>query len=219
MMKIIFWTVLVLGGSYWGFLKYPGVLFKHSVEHRGFVLLSANPFDKPGFEYLDKAIERLETSPLYSPSRKFKVYLAGPGFLYHLMTPFCGDSRGCSYSLMDDRIVLPVTDIASAGTPVLVKQAIYDLVQEKNTPLNYHFLKDWKMEGYAESVGGESLGYAASAVCGNDDVPEDFRELLEKRLVVEILMSDDKIGFMALLDANYAYGHALDRMMLRHCGK
>ncbi|KAF0124608.1 MAG: hypothetical protein FD189_2427 [Elusimicrobia bacterium] len=218
-MKTVFWIVLVLGGSYWGFLKYPGVLFKHSVEHKGFVLMSANPVDKPGFEYLDKAIERLETSPLYSPSRKFKVYLAGPGFLYSMMTPFCGDGLGCSYSLMDDRVVLPVADIASAGTPVLVRQAIYDLVQEKKTPVKYHFLKAWKLEGYAESVGGESVGYAASAVCGNDDVPEDFRERLEKKLVVEILMSDDKINFMALLDANYAYDHAKARMMLRHCGK
>jgi hypothetical protein len=218
-MKTIFWTVLVLGGSYWGFLKYPGVLFKHSAEHKGFVLMSPKPIDKPGLEYIDKAVERLEASQIYSPSRKFKVYLAGPGALYRLMTPFCGDAAGCSYSLMDDRIVLPVDDIASAGTPVLVRQAVYDLVQEQKTPLQYQFLKDWKMEGYAESVGGETVGYAASAVCGNDDVPEDFRKKLEKRLVVEILMSDDKIGFMALLDANYSYEHALDRMMLRHCGK
>ncbi|MDQ7773931.1 MAG: hypothetical protein RDU13_10445 [Elusimicrobiales bacterium] len=218
-MKTAFWGLLVLFGSYWGFLKYPDFIFKHSVEHRDFVLLSPEPAGKPGIEVMDKAIERLETSPLYSPGRKFKVYLAGPGFLYRLMTPFCGDRLGCSYSLIDDRIVLPVNDIASAGTPVLVRQALYDLVQEKMQPLEYQFLKDWKLEGYAESVGGESVGYASSAVCGNDDVPEDFRERLEKRLVVEILMSDDKIGFMALLDANYSYEHARSRMMLRHCGK
>lgn len=218
-MKIVFWGLLALSGSYWGLLKYPDFLFKHSVEHGSFVLLSAEPSGKPGGEVLDKAMERLETSPLYSPGRKFRVYLAGPGFLYRLMTPFCGDGQGCSYSLLDDRIVLPVTEIASAGTPVLVRQALYDLVQAKLPPLEYHFLKDWKLEGYAESVGGESVGYVPSAVCGGDDVPEDFRERLEKRLVVEILMSDEKIGFMALLDANYSYEHAKARVMQRHCGK
>lgn len=219
MIKTAFWAILVLSGAYWGFLKYPGLLFKHSAEHRNFVLRSASPMEKPAAELLDKVIERLESSQVYSPDRKFEVYLAGPGFLYTLMTPFCGDDKGCTYSLIADRIVLPVSDPADSGAPVLVRQAIYDLVQEKMPPLEYHFLKDWKMEGYAESVGGESVGYAASAVCGNDDVPEDFRLKLEKRLVVEILMSDDRIGFMALLDANYAYDHAQKRMMLRHCGK
>lgn len=219
MKKTVFWIVLILSGSYWGFLKYPGFLFKHSAEHRGFVLSSPKPMDKPGIEYLDKAIESLETSPLYSSSRKFEIYLAGPGFLYSLMTPLCGDSLGCSYSLIDDRIVLPVSHVSEAGTAILVRQAVYDLVQEQMEPLQYLFVKDWKVEGYAESIGGETLGYAASAVCGDADVPEDFRKKLEKRLVVEILMSDDKIGFMALLDANYAYDHALKRMMLRHCGK
>lgn len=219
MTKTVLWILLALSGAYWGFLKYPGFLFKHSVEHRGFVLMSAKPLENTGVDYLEKAVEHLETSPLYSPSRKFEVYLTGPGFMYTLMTPFCGDSLGCSYSLIDDRIVLPVSEIADAGVSILVRQAIYDLVQEQMEPLQYLFLKDWKMEGYAESVGGETLGYAASAVCGNDDVSEDFRQKLEKRLVVELLMSDDKIGFMSLLDANYSYEHALKRTMLRHCGK
>lgn len=215
--KKIFWLLVVLAGAYCALLYSPGFLFKHSVEHRGFHLRSAEPLEKPYGELLDKVAERLEASRLYPPDRKFKIYLAGPGALYALLTPFCGDGKGCTYGMLDDRIVLPFRTPEEAGLPLLVRQTLYDLLQEKLRPLEYAFLKDWKLEGYAESVGGESVGYTPSAVCVKDDVPEDFRLLLEKRLVVELLMTDEKIGIMALLKGPYAYEPARDRMTQRYC--
>jgi hypothetical protein len=217
--KIVFWLLAALAGGYCALLYYPDPLFKHSAEHHGFLLRSAAPLEKPAGEILGKVIERLEATRLYSPDREFKVYLAGPGALYALLTPFCGDGKGCTYGMIDDRIVLPVGTPEEAGVPLLVRQTLYDLLQEKLRPLEYAFLKDWKLEGYAESVGGESVGYTPSAVCGKDDVPEDFRLLLEKRLVVELLMTDEKLGIMALLKGPYAYEPARDRMTRRYCAE
>jgi hypothetical protein len=101
---------------------------------------------------------------------------------------------------------------------VVTRELVTAQIKNKMGDLNYFFLDDWKTEGYAEHIAGETEGRDPNDICRENAANDPFLRRLEYRLIVELVRSEDMLGYPVLMKENYSFEGVEKRVKKRYCG-
>ncbi|OGR41647.1 MAG: hypothetical protein A2X35_12275 [Elusimicrobia bacterium GWA2_61_42] len=233
MKKIILLLVLAAAGGYWLILSKPALYYKDALEYKNFTLRGRGtlPAEPAPALALDRALEKLLASELYSPDAKFDIYLAGsPGQLrffapfapgnYARVSPVSGGIFLASADFAEDRArTAPEAVEYRALSKVITSAAVRELARRQMKPLAYLSVKDWKFTGYGDRISGGAGDFTVADTCAQASEEGSALREYEYGLAVDLFMQEEKGTFRDLLNRNYSYEGAERQLKKRHCGK
>jgi hypothetical protein len=153
-------------------IRHPEPLFPYHAATGNLSLYSDTPFDaQDGIALLEETQSRLQTSPIYDPSRRYRVFVCNNTrhcSLFFLPAP---SARGLAYlgsaavflcdgDIQHNRIRLPDGTLQTNG-PNLAYYAAHEIThvatEAVTGPIDYLLLPNWIREGYADYVARGSL--------------------------------------------------------------
>ena len=229
-MKKIIWLIVVAAvGGYGLLLTRPGLYYGKSLEYKNFTLRSRGALPEGTEAVLDRVYEKLLVSELFSPDKKFDLYLPGGRSEFLIFTPLqYGDyARVNPYN---GAIFIAAADFAadrartvpgSAEYQMLsaeiTKAAARELVRRSVKPLQYLTMSDWKLLGYSELLSGGSGTFTLADSCsGKDETPGLLA--YKYSLAIDLAMREEGISFADLLGKDYSYENVAMRLKKMNCG-
>ncbi len=227
MKKVIFLLLLAAAGGYWLLLAKPGLYFNKSAEYRNFVLHARGALPEKTEAVLDKAYEKLSVSELFSPDKKFDIYLAGGRNEFSFFTPFLAGEY-YRVSPVTGAIFLAAADFAAdeartvpgaaerrALSSELAGAGARELARRLVEPLTYLVMSEWKLRGYSERLSGGTGTYQPADICkGSDPAMLDYRY----GLAVDFAIRVDGLTIIELLNKNYNYEKVEEGLKKMNCG-
>ena len=152
-------------------LCFPQVLFGHQVSSDNLTVYSREPLDQNINTVLDRAQQRLATSPLNSADVKPRIFLTNSFRVYSVLSVYVGaNSFGKGYAALNtNNIFINKSDVANdlvfRNAPDRNQRSLSGVIAHEITHLlirrRYGYLRNltmptWKKEGYAEYVAGSS---------------------------------------------------------------
>ncbi|MBU2575229.1 MAG: hypothetical protein KKH28_14260 [Elusimicrobia bacterium] len=230
MFKIFAYLVLILSAAYGAITVYPGMFFSSSHDYKNIAVYSHEPLKEGANGLLGQVSEKISAGEFFDAGQKFEVYLAGGYGEYALFTLFCRKDYACLHPLTG-KLFLASADFEkkrsyisgdeSKGRPldaVLTRGLAKAQVREKMGGLTYFFLGEWKTEGYAEHVAGETEGWDPAEICREKAANDPVLRHLKYRLIVELVSNEDRMGYPVLMKENYSYEGVEKRVKKRYCG-
>ncbi|MEA3306849.1 MAG: hypothetical protein U9Q34_03590, partial [Elusimicrobiota bacterium] len=178
---------------------------------------------------LDKVQEKISQSELFNPGFKYNFYVVKNAGQYSFLTAFKGE--GYSHiPLFGGHIFLASADFEKNDANckncdersirdldiIMASAATMDIIRQSMETLKYITTSKWKMEGYAEYIGGEKGYFEPSEIC-KKDTDNVWAQLYKRQLAVEMLMFEDKQTFEVILEKNLSYEGVQRRLKRRHC--
>lgn len=231
MKKIVFLAVLAAGAGYWLLLSRPALYYGDSLEYKCFTLRARGGLPEGAGPVLDKALEKISASELFSPDTRFDVYLAaGPGEARF----FCPFAEGdyAKVNPLSGGIFLAAADFGEQRARpapgalehrplnnVIAAAAAREMIRRRLEPLAYIFMKDWKAAGYAERISRDPGGYVPADICSKEAPEGSALSDYKYGLAVDLILNEEKISFGDLLNKGYSYEGIEKQMKRRYCGK
>ena len=227
MKKIILLIVLALAGGYWLLLSKPGLYFDKTREYRIFTLHARGALPENMDVVLDKAYDKISAAELFSPDKKFDIYLTSGRYEFVFFTPF----QNGDYYRVNPRhgfIYMAPSDFASdqvrtapeakeykALSLELAGAAAREMARRIVEPLKYMFMSEWKLRGYSERVNGGTGTYMPADICKGDDPARlDF----EYAQAVDFALRVDGLSLVELFGKDYSYETVQKALKKMNCG-
>ncbi|HTH51465.1 MAG TPA: hypothetical protein VL501_06010 [Pyrinomonadaceae bacterium] len=170
--RIYRWVSGIVGVMAVGYLlliMFPQVLMANSVEYRHFRVYSREKLDENTLHpVLDRAEEKLRSSPIYDETVPRRVYLTSSFGMYGLLSPKAWQSFGNSLPFINNMLVSP-SDPASDSvynnrsyhnrrslSGVIAHEATHLFIRQRYGTVAASLMPAWKNEGYCEYIAGES---------------------------------------------------------------
>ena len=160
-------SLTAIGCAYVLLLFFPQPLFAHSVRIGGFSFYSDRPIPQEIKDVVERATAKLSTSPIYTETVSFNVYIASDRWRRMLLMPRSSGAFGVSMVLTGNT-VLNRCDIRNDTClndqqhynrrpmhAILAHESMHHLMAHDLGLLAYFRLPEWKNEGYCEYVAGE----------------------------------------------------------------
>lgn len=227
--RFVFYCALAAAAVCFVMTRYPSVFFSSNYVYKNLTLYTHGPMREPPGKLLSAIYEKIAADDFYDPGQNFEVYLAGSYREYVLLAPFCGKDFACAHPLSDKVFIAsPDIDKNLAYAPrggargrslesVITHELVKVQIKNKIGALNYFTLSDWRKEGYAEHVAMETRDMDPAAFCAGGSGTDPALPYLENRVIVEMLKDEDRIGYPALMKANYSYEGARSRVERKYC--
>ena len=229
MKKTMLLLIAAAAGGYWLLLSKPGLYYGKSLEYKNFTLRARGYLpDRMDF-VLDKVHEKISAAELFTPDKKFEIYLPGSRseFLfftpfqkgeYSRVNPFSGAIFVASADFPADR-ARPAPGAAGYRTlsDELAGAAAREMVRRAVRPLTYLSMRDWKVRGYAERLSGGTGAFTPADICSGKDEDAAFLDY-KYGLTVDFAMKEEGISFAELLTRDYSYESVAGRLKKMHCG-
>lgn len=229
MVKLFLYAVLSVSVLY-GFATYhPDMFFSGSHVYNNITLHGGGQLKENVDELLDRVEAKISADEFVGPGQKFDVYLASGYGKYAFFAPFCRKEYACVHPLTG-RVFLASADFekntayssqdTTRGRPldaVLTRELVKAQIKKTMGDLAYLSVSDWKKEGYAEHIAGETRDEAPSAICEENPARKEYLSLLEYRLMVETVKSENDVSYPALMKSNYGYDSVSKKVRQRHC--
>ena len=229
--KFMFYCVLAAGALYCGLIFHPAVIFGSNYTYKNLTLYTHDALKEPPDKLLSTVYEKISTDEFFNADQNFEIYLDGGGVEYSFLTSFCTDKFACANPVSDKVFVaLPDVDKNLAFAPggvgigrdlagAIVHEVVKVQLKKKLGSLNYFLMPGWKKEGYAEHVAMETRDINSADFCRAGSGEDPALPYLKNRLIVELVTSEDRIGYPALMDENYSYDSVKPRVEQLYCGR
>jgi len=230
MFKFLAYLVVLLSAAYGVATAYPGMFFSSSHAYKNITVYSHEPLEKGADDILSQVCEKISTDDFSDDGQKFAVYLTGGYGEYSFFAPFCRKDYACLHPLTGKLFMAPAdfekkrsysSGDTSKGRPldaVMTRVLVKAQIKEKMGDLNYFFLDDWKTEGYAEHIAGETEGRDPLEICRENAASDPVLRHMEYRLIVELVRNDDMMGYPVLMKENYSFEGVEKRVKKKYCG-
>ena len=219
-------VVTVVGIAYVLLIFFPSPLFAWQVDIGNFRIFSDRPIPSEIEQIVRRAAARLGTSPFYSGTESFHIYIANDGWRRKLLNPRASKAFGASL-VFTGNTILNRADIKQDrihnDQPVHNQRSLHQVIAHECTHhllvgnlrlLQYLRLPEWKEEGYCEYVAGGSTIPPDEAmrllVKAETDSSPAFRyatyhiaarECLDRRGMSVEAFFESEVDFHELLDA------------------
>lgn len=170
-------TLATAGIAYVLLLFFPSPLFAYSARVGQFYFHSDRPIPSEVQAVVEQATAKLSTSPLYTTTDSFDVYIAADQWRRTLLMPRSRGAYGAS-NILTGNVVLNRCDIKGdictndqlnfnrrPMHAVLAHECMHQLMAKDLGLLAYTRLPTWKNEGYCEYVAGSP---SFDAIRGNE---------------------------------------------------
>ncbi len=159
-------TLATIGFAYILLLFFPNPLFAYSARVGQFNFHSDRPIPSEIRTVVERATEKLATSPLYTTNESFDVFIAADQWRRTLLMPRSPGASGASYILTGNTVLNRCDikgDICTNDQPkfnrrpmhaVLAHECMHQLMAKELGLIAYARLPTWKNEGYCEYVAG-----------------------------------------------------------------
>jgi hypothetical protein len=206
--RIVRYSLTGLASVYISLLIFPQIILGHQTSHRNLNVYAASGLDKAATaKVLRSAEARLLKSPVYDRNASEKIFLAGSHGLYTFFT-LDGRSFGSTQPFVGN-ILINKADASgdlvfrSTAAPnerslsgVIAHEVMHNQLNRHLGPTAYLRLPEWKNEGYAEYVAGETTLSDAEGIRlwkeGKADSP--YLAYFKYRQMVKYLLEVEKIG-------------------------
>ena len=229
MKNAIIFLLVMSAAVYSVLLTKPDMYFDKRLSYREFTVHSRAPLTSAEVEgTLESARERIAASELFKDGTRFDVYLPSSRGQFAFFTPLQkGDY--VRVSALHGGIFLAAADFKAGEarkkpgdakyrslSSVITVGAAWEMTRRKIRPLTYVFMHEWKVRGYAATLAGLNGDFAPSDACAADGTPEqqDYRY----RLMLETVLKEEQVFYNDLLDSNFSYAAAEQRLKKAHCG-
>ncbi|MEK7722694.1 MAG: hypothetical protein AAB359_09940 [Elusimicrobiota bacterium] len=219
--------LLIVAGGYWLLLARPGLYYDKSLEYRNFTLRARGALPERADVVLDKVYDKISTSELFAPDKKFYIYLPGGRneFLfftpllngtYARVNPFNGSVFIAAADFGADRArTAPGAAEYRALSTELAGAAAREMARRAVKPFTYLIMSDWKLRGYSELLSGGAGTYMPADICkGENPAMLDYKY----GLAVEYALRVEGISFNELLNKDYSYEKVAEGLKKMTCG-
>ena len=219
--KFLFYCALLAGAAYCGVTFYPSVFFSSKYIYKNLTLYAHDPLSEPPDRLLSVISEKISADDFYDAGQNLEVYLVGSYGEYAFLAPSCRKDFACVHPLSDKVFIYRPRGggIGRALESVITHELVKAQIKNKMGALNYFGMSDWRKEGYAEHITMETRHLNPSAFCTGDPGTDPAIPYLENRLIVEMLTTEDEIGYPVLMKQNYSHESVLSRVKQKYCGK
>ena len=229
--KFIFYCLLLVGAVYCAVTLHPAIFFGNNYAYKNMTLYTHDTLKEPPDKLLASVHDKIAADDFYDADQNFEIYLAGGSFEYAFLAPSCANKFACAHPVTD-KVFVALSDIdkglsyppggGGVGrdlSGVIVHEAVKVQLKHKLGTLTYILLPDWKKEGYAEHIAMETHDINSADFCSAASAEDPALAYLKNRLIVELVSSEDRLGYPALMDANYSYDSVKPRVEERYCGR
>lgn len=229
MFKFFAYLALILSVAYGVVMAYPGVLFPAGRDYKNITVYSHEPLKEGADELLGHVSEKISTDAFFDAGQKFNVYLTSGYGEYAFFAPSCRKDYACLHPLTG-KVFVASADFEkkrsyssgdeSKGRPldaVVTRALVKAQIKKKMGDLTYFSLGEWKTEGYAEHVAGETEGWDPVEICQEKAADDPVRRHLKYRLIVELVNSEDRLDYPVLMKENYSYEGVEKRVKKKYC--
>ncbi|HAH31565.1 MAG TPA: hypothetical protein DCL44_04560 [Elusimicrobia bacterium] len=230
MFKFLSLLVLAVCLTYGGILYQPGIFFDNRFERGSFVIVSRSPTPVSAELFMEKALDKLKNSQLYSEGRKFEVYVAASAEEYAFFAPFCRKAYACQHPFKDIIFMAPVNFekglVASPLDPknkfaldkLLAREAVMLQMREKMGALTYAMAASWKKEGYSgQVIFSDDKESNPSDICKSDAASSPYYDSYLNKLVVEYMMAEEKMDLDDILFKDFDPEPIVKILKARYC--
>jgi hypothetical protein len=161
-------AVPVAAVGYLILLAFPQALFAYSAEHHKFRIYAREPLGVEIVNVLDKAEEKLRSSPIYDADVRRDVYLTGGHGMYALLSHTAHRSFANSVPFINN-ILINKTDVAAdrvilnrnfsntrSLSGVIAHETTHLFIRKRYGALAAAMMPTWKNEGYCEYIAGDT---------------------------------------------------------------
>ena len=159
-------TIALMGIAYFLLLLFPNPLFAYSAQVGQFNFYSDRPIPSEIQAVVEQATSKLSTSPLYTTTEPFDVFIAADQWRRTLLMPHSRGAIGTSNILTGNTVLnrcdikddICTNDQSSFNrrpmNAVLAHECMHKLMAKDLGLFAYIRLPTWKNEGYCEYVAG-----------------------------------------------------------------
>lgn len=168
MCKITSTAAAVISVAYLVLLYFPQPLFAYSTTYERFDVYSREPIDAGLQKVLDRAEEKLRTSPLYDASVSRRIYLTNGFKMYALLSHKAYNSFANSVPFVNN-VFINKTDVPAdlvimnraknnsrSLSGVVAHEITHLFIRQRYGTVRSVVMPAWKNEGYCEYIAGES---------------------------------------------------------------
>ena len=223
--KIASTVAAVAGIGYLLLLGFPQMLFAHSIEHGKFRVYSREPLGE-GIEWvLDKAEEKLKSSPIYDAGVQRNVYLTGSHGVYALLSHKAYRSFANSLPFIDN-IIINKTDVAAdrvilnrefnntrSLSGVIAHETAHLFIRKHFGAIAATMMPTWKNEGYCEYIAGDTTITLEEGIGRWRENPQDDANYryIKYQLMVRQLLEREGVSLDDLFNKSWDEKAVADR--------
>ena len=230
MFKNFVYLVFLMALVYGVLVFYPGMFFKNKYDYKNFTIYSHETINGDIDSTLEKAHEKIILSEFFKPDLRFNFYIMKSDGEYSFFTLFGSRPFAYTYPLKGNIFIASV-DFEKKRAKckncqkkdsrdleiIIAREAAHEMTRSKLGFLKYIVLQDWKNEGYAEHIAGETGYFEPDEICDKSKAGDSRLNLFRNKLAVEILMNDENYSFAEIIDKNLSYESVKKRIERRHC--
>ena len=150
---------------YIGLIIYPNFLFGHSIKYKNFRIFSTNSLDNNIYALLDKAESNLFTSTINDTTITHNIYLCNSYSRYAFFAPLSRTAFGCNYAVINNIFISNCNvkkneaykndgedNYVRQLSQTIAHEITHTLAEKKLGLWKFETLKNWKNEGYCETI-------------------------------------------------------------------
>ena len=166
--KIVSIVVPIAAVGYLVLLAFPQALFAYATEHGKFRVFAREPLGDEIVRVLDKAEEKLKSSPIYDAEVRRDVYLTGGHGMYALLShkaymsfansvPYINNIFINKTDVRADRVILnrEFSNTRSLSG-VIAHETAHLFIRTRYGAITASLMPTWKNEGYCEYIAGDT---------------------------------------------------------------
>ncbi|HNW45548.1 MAG TPA: hypothetical protein PKI19_13680 [Elusimicrobiales bacterium] len=227
--RFVFYCFLLLTAAYAALTYHPDALFTNVYSYGSITLRSRAPLNESARAMVSRINEKVSGGDFSAPGQKFEVYFPASGYLYALLTPFCGKSFSCLQTVTGKIFVASAdfeknlaADPGGAEEPrllenVITHEIIKAQVKNKVGGLTYLLLPEMKKEGYAEHMTLETAELQPAEICKPNAKRATLLRYLAQRLELELLQFESDATYPSILKTEKADETAMKRLRQKYC--
>lgn len=228
MKNTVVFLLLAAAGLYALLLAKPELYFNKRADYREFTVRARGALPASLEGTLESARERLAASELYKEGDRFELFLPSSRREYEFFTPLQGGAY-FRVSPLGGAIFLAAADFQAgearktAGdakfrslSSVIAGAAAWELTRRRLKPLTYVFMHEWKVRGYGELISGGTGEFNPADACAPEGPPE--QQDYSYGLMLDTVLKEEQVRYGDLLDRNFSYQSAAQRLQKAHCG-
>ena len=229
MFKYLIYAIIAICVAYGIILSYPGMFFKYNYEYNNMTVYSHEPLKGDIDNTINKVNEKIVQSELFNPDFKFRFYIVKSLGQYSFLTAFKGEDY-FYVSPLNGNIFLVSADFEKKKANckncdsksereldiIMAGAATTDIIRQSHKFLKYITNSKWKYEAYGEYIAGETGYFEPKEICDKSE-SNTWLKFYERKLVMEMLMIEDKLTFATVFDKNFSYEGVEKRLKKRHC--
>ncbi|MCK5582348.1 MAG: hypothetical protein KAI33_01080 [Elusimicrobiales bacterium] len=229
MFKYLIYAIIAICVAYGIILSYPGMFFKYNYEYNNMTVYSHEPLKGDIDNTINKVNKKIAQSELFNPDFKFRFYIVKSLGQYSFLTAFKGEDY-FYVSPLNGNIFLVSADFEKKKSNckncdsksereldiIMACAATTDIIRQSHKFLKYITNSKWKYEAYGEYIAGETGYFEPKEICDKSE-SNTWLKFYERKLVMEMLMIEDKLTFATVFDKNFSYEGVEKRLKKRHC--